>query len=342
VATRYPELFAALAAPFHPSQVKTRSGGNGRQLSYITARTAANRLDEVVGPENWDSDFFEVRKCLACRITVRLPDGSTVSKSDGGGFKEMTMKDHGQDVIDQENTDKTAFSDAFKRAAAMFGVGRYLYRDGVPDFGVVHREPPADPNGSGRAPAGAQGDSSRATGSPAGAGGTNGQYGDPATGSQLYAWAKRVEDDRNLGMVKWLDNEAKLAGLPKGPWKDWPDDIQFEWVPKLHAKAVAQIEAGEQRHPVDPDAVGTADEFTIQAQRKKLKKLILQRACHVTGKGPFDLTDAERMAALAECDNVRVANGGTVLSGRIDDCTDAGLLAAYIAAAEGVVEAGAL
>src|SRR3954453_5822697 len=50
--TQHPDLFAALAAPFDPSEIKNRSQ-SGRQLHYITARTAMNRLDAVLGPENW-------------------------------------------------------------------------------------------------------------------------------------------------------------------------------------------------------------------------------------------------------------------------------------------------
>jgi len=50
--TQHPDLFAALAAPFESHEVKLRSQ-TGRQLTYITARTAMNRLDNVLGPENW-------------------------------------------------------------------------------------------------------------------------------------------------------------------------------------------------------------------------------------------------------------------------------------------------
>jgi hypothetical protein len=50
--TQYPDLFAALAAPFEAHEVRTRTQSN-RQIHYITARTAMNRLDSVLGPENW-------------------------------------------------------------------------------------------------------------------------------------------------------------------------------------------------------------------------------------------------------------------------------------------------
>jgi hypothetical protein len=50
--TQFPDLFAALAAPFESNEVRARTQG-ARQVHYITARTAMNRLDSVLGPENW-------------------------------------------------------------------------------------------------------------------------------------------------------------------------------------------------------------------------------------------------------------------------------------------------
>ncbi len=123
--TRYPDLFAALAARFGDDEVKTRSQ-SGREFSYITARTAMNRLDNVLGPENWWDRFTPSNHSVLCELSIRLPDGQILTKQDAGG--NAGMADPGDD-------DKSAYSDAFKRAAAKFGVGRYLYQDGVPDFG---------------------------------------------------------------------------------------------------------------------------------------------------------------------------------------------------------------
>src|SRR5258708_17977193 len=128
--TQFPDLFAALAAPFDSKEVRVRSQA-GRQLHYITARTAMNRLDDVLGPENWWDDYTPGEHSVLCRLTIRLPDGTTVTKCDAGGYAGMP---------DQGDDDKSGFSDGFKRAAAKFGVARYLYRDGVPSF-VRDREP---------------------------------------------------------------------------------------------------------------------------------------------------------------------------------------------------------
>src|SRR3982750_172915 len=116
--TKHPDLFAALAAPFDQSEVKIRSQ-NSRQLMYITARTAMNRLDNVLGPENgWDR-YVPGEKSVLCELSIRLPDGTTLTKSDAGGYAGMA--DSGDD-------DKSGFSHAFKRAAGQFGSGPYPYR----------------------------------------------------------------------------------------------------------------------------------------------------------------------------------------------------------------------
>ena len=132
--TQHQDLFAALAAPFEHDEVKVRSH-SGRQLHYITARTVMNRLDSVLGPENWWDEYAPSENSVLCRLTIRLPDGSTLTKADAGGYAGMA---------DQGDDDKSGFSDAFKRAAVKFGVARYLYRDGVPTF-VQERAPAAEP-----------------------------------------------------------------------------------------------------------------------------------------------------------------------------------------------------
>ena len=98
--TQFPDLFAALAAPFEPQEVRVRSQA-GRQLHYITARTAMNRLDDVLGPENWWDDFTPGENSVLCRLTLRLPDGQTITKADAGGY--AGMPDSGDD-------DKSGFS----------------------------------------------------------------------------------------------------------------------------------------------------------------------------------------------------------------------------------------
>jgi len=85
--------------------------------AYIDARDVMDRLDEVVGPENWGTRFENIkvttggadRFVVVCNLTV-----NGVTKADGAGDTEM-------------EAEKGAISDALKRAAVSFGIGRYLY-----------------------------------------------------------------------------------------------------------------------------------------------------------------------------------------------------------------------
>jgi hypothetical protein len=205
--TQFPDLFAALAAPFDPQEVRVRSQA-GRQLHYITTRTAMNRLDDVLGPENWWDEYAPGENSVMCRLTVRLPDGQTITKADAGGY--AGMPDSGDD-------DKSGFSDAFKRAASKFGVGRYLYRDGVPAF-VREREPAAAaPAANGAAngthePAPASNPERLRSSAP--------RDQAPKTGRALFAWTKEQEQRHEVGLLKYLNSWAKLQDFP-GRMVDW-------------------------------------------------------------------------------------------------------------------------
>ena len=131
MATAYADIFTALALPFEAWQVKTKEityKNGARSLIYVSARTIANRFDEVLGPENW-WDVYQARDhdytTVVCSLSIRLPDGQVVTKQDAGGA--AGMDDAGDDG-------KSAYTDALKRVAAKFGCGRYLWDDGVPAF----------------------------------------------------------------------------------------------------------------------------------------------------------------------------------------------------------------
>lgn len=118
-------IMARLAAPF--ANVKRRTGAGGRVMEYIDAYMAMNRLDDVLGPSNWEDEFTVTDTCVYCKITITFPDGEVRSRGDASGFD---VKDAKGNVIPNSKVKKTAFSDAFKRAARKFGVGRYLMTGG--------------------------------------------------------------------------------------------------------------------------------------------------------------------------------------------------------------------
>jgi hypothetical protein len=112
-----------LKAPFPPNRVKWRAsdfrGENSRALLYIDARDVMDRLDEVIGINNWMTEYTDIESRCVCKLTLRYDnDFDWVSKSDVGT----------QSTFEGE---KGMYSDAIKRAAVQHGIGRYLYDDGI-------------------------------------------------------------------------------------------------------------------------------------------------------------------------------------------------------------------
>ena len=84
-------------------------------LAYIDARAIMDRLDDVCGPENWKDEYHHSHngKGVMCTISICHYD-KWIDKQDGA-----------------EETDIESFkggiSNAFKRCAVKWGIGRYLY-----------------------------------------------------------------------------------------------------------------------------------------------------------------------------------------------------------------------
>lgn len=115
-------LWERLALPFNPSCVewraqqvaKSREGGyRALALAYIDARSVMARLDEVVGPQNWQDKYRYEGDRTFCELSLRI-DGEWLTKSD-------TSEDSNMEAA------KGGASGAFKRAAVKWGIGRYLY-----------------------------------------------------------------------------------------------------------------------------------------------------------------------------------------------------------------------
>lgn len=119
------DIRAALAEPFDQREVKWKpqsvKGNRALAICYIDARLVMDRLDEVVGLGGWKSEYTQVGpNSVECRLSVRL-DGEWVVKADVGSISEQP---------DEGDRMKAAYSDALKRAAVQWGIGRYLYRLG--------------------------------------------------------------------------------------------------------------------------------------------------------------------------------------------------------------------
>lgn len=114
-----------LQAEFAPEDIEWRIGRSGIKdgrvwataLCYLTNRAIQSRLDRVFGPFGWANEFKEgPGGGTVCGLSARNPDtGEWVTKWDGA------------QAPDTEPV-KGVLSDAMKRAAVQWGIGRYLYK----------------------------------------------------------------------------------------------------------------------------------------------------------------------------------------------------------------------
>ena len=114
------QMLLQLKQPFDIKFLKFRVGARtkdkskGVALFYIDSREVQKRLDDVCGFDGWKSEMKYTPDGVICTLSIKLPSGEWISRTDGGEKS-------------QASPFKGACSDALKRAAVQFGVGRYLY-----------------------------------------------------------------------------------------------------------------------------------------------------------------------------------------------------------------------
>ena len=113
------DLKMALEMPFDVNRIHWRCGARtkdkskGSALAYVDARDVMRRLDEVMGFE-WQNRYTLADSgLLVCDIGLHI-DGQWLWRSNGAGDTQV-------------EAEKGKASDAFKRAAVMWGISRYLY-----------------------------------------------------------------------------------------------------------------------------------------------------------------------------------------------------------------------
>lgn len=118
----YNEIIKRLHEPFGAKeiewkiQVTSQDKKRGMAVAYMDARAVQKRLDEVVGAFNWKNVYSLWHdNSQICGISIFNDDRNEwITKFDGA-----------------ENSDiepiKGGLSDSFKRAATVWGIGRYLY-----------------------------------------------------------------------------------------------------------------------------------------------------------------------------------------------------------------------
>jgi hypothetical protein len=107
-----------LTAPILPNEVEWRiqsqtSTGKLIVVPYINNRCVMTRFDAAFGADNWTSEFREIANGFLCRLTVSINDRQ-VYREDGASKTNI-------------EPEKGGISDAMKRAAVQFGLGRCLY-----------------------------------------------------------------------------------------------------------------------------------------------------------------------------------------------------------------------
>ena len=170
-------------------EIRWREGPGHRNLAYIDARYVMRVLDSaLVGPANWQCAYmFGPGTKVVCSIGVKV-DGEWIWKADGAGETDI-------------EGEKGSFSDAFKRAAVRWGIGRDLYSmqsrpsDGSAAPRAAVAQPPFQPIGSNDLTAGLD---------------------EPPVCPYHHLPATRSKfPDRVTGVVGWYCREKAGAGSPE-------------------------------------------------------------------------------------------------------------------------------
>ena len=112
------EIERKLKRPFPEKSISWRVGSTnsdktkGIALAYVDARDVMKRLDDTFGL-NWQCRYSHAEGKTICEIGVKI-DGEWIWRAGGAGDTDI-------------EAEKGAISDAFKRAAVLFGVAQYLY-----------------------------------------------------------------------------------------------------------------------------------------------------------------------------------------------------------------------
>ena len=108
------------ARPFEANKIHWRIGARTKKkdkaipLAYIDARDVMKRLDDVCGVGGWQCRYDHVTaQGVVCSIGIFIGD-EWIWKANGAGETKV-------------EGEKGSMSDAFKRAAVLWGIGRYLY-----------------------------------------------------------------------------------------------------------------------------------------------------------------------------------------------------------------------
>jgi hypothetical protein len=118
----FDNMHSELLKPFPEADIEWRVGRAGKTgdkiwcmtLAYVTNRAIMERLDLVIGMDDWQNEFREIKDGMLCGISIRI-NSEWVTKWDGAGQTPFEPI-------------KGMISGAEKRAGVPWGIGRYLYK----------------------------------------------------------------------------------------------------------------------------------------------------------------------------------------------------------------------
>lgn len=127
------DIYGPLSEPF-PQEMERSLNKGGTNLTYIPVSEVINRLNKVLGVDNWS---FTVIRCerdaldpdfivAHVRLEYNNSEFHSVARDGIGGQKIKRNKQGG--IVDLGDEFKGAISDALKKAAQTLGVGLYLAR----------------------------------------------------------------------------------------------------------------------------------------------------------------------------------------------------------------------
>lgn len=137
-------LYPLLSQPF-PAECYERTNGKetgkGYDTSGIGYQFIANRLNEVLGPGHWQTehtmDLFEVRKTTTNRTMFGAEAKLTLLFGNwvGAAFEPLArFEGYGEhESLRRGDAKKGAYTNGFKKAAGMAGVGREAYEGAIDD-----------------------------------------------------------------------------------------------------------------------------------------------------------------------------------------------------------------
>lgn len=120
--------------PLQPNEVIWKAGeptkkkNMSKVMPYIDNRAVLNRLDDCFGAGGWQNKLREVKDGFIAGLMLKNDEGEWLTRWDGAGLTDFEAV-------------KGGISDAQKRAAHQWGLGRELYS--YPDVYVYHA-PDAD------------------------------------------------------------------------------------------------------------------------------------------------------------------------------------------------------